>query len=438
MFFVELLENVLEDEATDLSIWKATRGRDASTKLAEDLLAAYASALALNQLEPIPEKAPEQFRPAYLSDYQGNATTPYDREFRFVEKALFYADSVAVEDELLVWQQHAENPRSSLRVHWQSGSPECDNATWLARRIARYGELERRGLLYYVDPPTRRSRDEVAAAIDWRAANELIPLVGSRKGYVEPFRSDPMVIRPDLTIWLGELLALLDHTKTFTGYVDLHLPSWCAGPELLDWWWRHETSSVSLERDALLQQQSLTRLLSLPALSNSGGRELSVRQQLALREADAFQVWRDDLDAALAMVVDSPSVFDTADFNRRLDDHVQHLSARVRQTKTLRDTFTETLVTGVAAGGAGAALGQPVLATIATAVAPFLVQSVPQLSRWLTAGRQASAMEGCYRLIMDGNDRTVTGALAYDSPPSNYMFDWRGRPMHGSLLNFGL
>lgn len=438
VFFVELLEGVLEDEATDLSIWKATRGSGASTKLAEDLLAVYASAVASNRLEPIPEKAADQFRPAYLSDYQGNGITPYDREFRFVDTALFYADSVAVEDELLVWQQHAEDPRSSLRVHWESGSPECDNATWLARRIARYGELERRGLLYYVDPPTRRSRHEVAAAIDWRAADELTPLVGSRKRYVEPFRSNPELMRPDLTVWLGELFAMLDHTQTFTGYVDLHLPSWCAGPELLDWWWRQEESSLSLDRKAVLRQRSLTRLLSLPALSDSGGRELSLRQQLAVREAEAFQLWRADLEEALAMVVDSPSIFETADFNRRLDDHVQRLSARVRQTKSLRDTFTETIVTGVAAGGAGAALGEPPVATIATAVAPFLVQSVPRLSRWLTAGRQVSAMEGCYRLFMDGNGRTVTGALAYDSPPSNYMVDWRGRPLHDSMLGLGL
>lgn len=84
MTLVELLAEVLGAPATDRNIWLATRSGRSASNIAVDLLDLYKSA----ELEPLPAKSPEMFRPAFLTDYVGRSTTPYDREFAFVSRSL--------------------------------------------------------------------------------------------------------------------------------------------------------------------------------------------------------------------------------------------------------------------------------------------------------------------------------------------------------------
>jgi hypothetical protein len=200
----EILAEALEAEPTDENIWRATRRSLDSRDLAERLLALYLEA----ELEPVPLKAPREFRPAFLSDYVGNQETPYDREFTFVGRALCYADSIAVVDELASWAHAYEQDPRRLRMDWSLGFLDCNNGIWPARRIARYRQLEEDGLIFYVDPPKYRTRSEIATMLDWKSVAPLSELVVKRMGYIPSVADRPEVILRDLTVWFREFVTI--------------------------------------------------------------------------------------------------------------------------------------------------------------------------------------------------------------------------------------
>lgn len=135
--------------------------------LALDVLERYRS----GYLDPVPAKTPSTFRPAFLLDYYGESDTPYDREFAFVARSLSYADQVAVVDEVARWAAQ-KDPEEHLNEMYFGGFPECGNLPWALRRIARYAELERAQLLYYVEPPIFPNEDDVREGVATKAAKD--------------------------------------------------------------------------------------------------------------------------------------------------------------------------------------------------------------------------------------------------------------------------
>ncbi len=429
----EILAEALEANPTDENIWRATRRGSDSTKLAERLLTLYLEA----DLDPIPGKAPHHFRPAYLSDFTGNSETPYDREFRFVTRSLCYADSVAVEDELLGWAQAYEADPDRLRLEWALGFSDCNNALWTARRIARYQELEQHGLLYYVAPPRYRSTEEILGSLDWESVAPLADLVATRNGYTPEVAEKPNVILPHLAVWFRELHGLLEHVSLLKDNIDLYLPSWFAGPELLNWWYQTGGALEPELQSMLHHHQSLVQLLSLPTFSEQASLTLPFSEIVTIRQDDAFQLWRSDLADALKALGDNPDIFSSAEYRKMLEDRVTSLSERLRAQHALRPKLGQTIVTGISTATAASLLAQNVFVNAAINTAPVVALLFPSLARWLLSEPQRedtiAAAQSHYRLFMDGNTRGPSGMLVYDRPPSHFMVDGRGRPLYWDL-----
>jgi hypothetical protein len=426
----EILAQALEAEPTDENVWRATRRSADSTDLAERLLTIYREA----DLEPVPLKEADEFRPAFLNDYVGNQGTPYDREFAFVGRALCYADSIAVVDELASWERAYEHDAQAVRTNWSLGFPECNDGTWAARRIARYRQLEEDGLIFYVNPPQYRTRGEIAAMLNWSDVAPLRELVVERMGYRSSVVDHPAIILGDLTVWFRELIALLEHVAKLSNNVDLYLPSWFAGPELLNWWYEAGGALLPKDKTPLRHHRHLTRLLMLPALTADAVRDLDHSDLLAIRQDDAFQLWRTDLQDALQALTDSPDIFSSADYEALLRDRAQTLARRLDNSRAIRPKIGTPLVTGITTAAVAALMNEEVGKEIALATAPLVALLLVPAARWLLSGPRAqgsaAAADAHYRLFIDGNVRTLSSEIIYDRPPSSNLVDFSGRPVY--------
>src|SRR5664280_396406 len=362
----DILATALEVEPTDYNIWRATRHSSDGTELAKRLLEVYLEA----ELPPVPLKAPHEFRPAFLSDYAGNQETPYDREFVFVNRALCYADSVAIVDELSSWAYRYERDPEPVRVDWVLGFPDCNNGTWAARRISRYRQLEEDGLIFYVDPPVHRTRNEIAAMLNWELVSPLGKLVARRMGYTPSVAKDSQVILSELVVWFREFFALLEHVGKFRDNLDLYLPSWFAGPELLDWWYKTGNAILPDQVEALTRHKYLTQLLMLPAFTADACLDLTHSELVAIRDDAAFGLWRSDLEDALRVLTDTSDVFSSAEYKNLLGDRAETLGRRLGSSRTIAPKFGDTLVTGVTTALVAGGLGQDLFPPVALGTAP--------------------------------------------------------------------
>jgi len=427
---IDVLRSVLGEEPSDRALWTATRGKGASARLAQRVLDAYKS----DSVDPVPAKDRDHFRPAFLSDYSGRSSTPYDREFVFVERALCYADSVAVEDDLARWESLAATDEGTLAFEWSSGFADCDNSTWTLRRIAKYGWLEEAGLLYYVDPPTRKDVADIRSGVEEDAIEELAELVMERKQYTREISVHPSVLAGDLTMWLREFYALLEHCNNLENNIDLYLPSWFAGPELLNWWLMRSLAWTEQTTALVMDHSSLTDLIVLPAVPDMSIHDLDRSTVLRMRDGLGLNRWREDFREALAELHNGEDVTARASFRRKLHEAKGRLERDVASDKRLGPRLSGTVTAGLASGSVAAVTGQDVLATTLIGAAPAGVAVMQELYRWLTAVSHSNVTEPVYRLFMDGNQRHSSGAVDMRSAPSIMGLDSRGRPFHHDLF----
>ncbi|MBL3752865.1 hypothetical protein [Mycobacteroides abscessus] len=393
-----LLAGILGDEPTDRNIWLATRRGTDGAQLATELYQAYEGAAVL---DPVPAKSPARLRPAFLNDYWGRSDTPYDREFSFVEKSLLYSDEVAVIDELEEWSR-APDPLAHIEGLRSVGSVECDDATWALRRIARYAYLERAGLLYYISPPQFRSVEDVYNDISQEMVDELSPCVIRRKGW-DPDRAEALhnlgYIRQELASWFREFEATLNHVSMLDETIDPYLPQWFGGPELLEWFFRHNSAPDWLDKHRLRQQQTVAQLLSLPAPASSALNRIGVDDLLRIREGDQLQAWRSALKHELDTLGAEPGLAATAEFRDNLDALASQHKNSIRSQPRLGKLLTDTIETGIAVAPIAILTHQNPVDTAAVAIAPIVLQLALATAKWLIGHGDDTGPECTDRVI---------------------------------------
>ncbi|MFZ6992879.1 hypothetical protein ACO0E1_13395 [Curtobacterium sp. RRHDQ66] len=425
-----VLAEVLGEAPTDLAVWRATRRRQDARGLLEEYLERRVAV----ESEPVPQTPPGFFRPAFLTDFAGGSSGPYDREFAFVGRALGYADQVAVVDDAERWI--SADDRQAHLDNLGFGSRAVTDGTWLLRRVARYAPLEESGTLVYVSPPTFPDRSTVERSLPDPLPDELVQLVVDRAGY-RPNASALLtdIVRADLATWFRELRALLDFGAEASGAVDLYLPDWFAGPELLSWMFR-EIDWPNWLDGSVAHQESLTQLLSLPAPSAEQVRRISTEQLLAVREQDRMHRWREEFSGILREYGAADSLRERLEFRDLLRARAGELGVAVRDHPLLGRDLRSTIEAGVAVAPTALLTGQPVVSTVAVAAAPFVASAARSIASWLL-GRNGSRSGGD-EIVIDAaaqgsairgflNDPVQPGARR--RPPSSSMTDMFGRPV---------
>lgn len=383
----ELLADALGASPTERNLWLAMRSGRSAAELALDLLDRYTSA----QLEPLPCKSPGMFRPAFLTDYVGRSTTPYDREFAFVARSLCYADEVAVVDKVAIWAAQ-DDPERYLHDHQQWGFPDADDVTWSLRRIARYGELEATALLRYVEGPVYPRPSRVHESLDDSTVRSLAPLVADRHGWVgetTPFRLDR--VREELALWFSELKAVLGRVAGCPEHLDLYLPQWFAGPDLLNWTYRRTEPPEWLNSTELRGTEALTQLITLPAPSAAAVRSLTMTEIHAIRGTDQLSEWRELLNTELQRVTEDHSLATTVEFREHLEAHARGLRQGMRQSRQFSESLADVIQTGIAVAPAAMLTGQDPVGATAVAIAPLIKGLITNLFSWLRSRSPASA-----------------------------------------------
>lgn len=381
MLVSELLADALGAEPTDRNIWLATRRDRSGMSLALDILERYRS----TTLEPVPAKTPSTFRPAFLLDYYGASDTPYDREFAFVARSLSYADQVAVVDEVAGWAAQTD-PEAHLAEMYFGGFPECGNLPWALRRIGRYAELERAQLLYYVEPPAFRDEDVLRESLATKAAPDLSSLVAERRGWIPTVADSPLgrgMVVDELAYWFQQLHAVLDHADSYHQSIDLYLPDWFAGPELLEWLYRSASPPEWVTPTGLRDQQAVSQLLDLPAPSADIVQRLSVTEILAVRRTDHMSRWRSRFRDEIELLAASTDLATRMEVQASIADHARQLQKTERLSSALTDGLRDSIQAGIAVAPVAAFTHQNVLATALEAASPAVVGVASSMFRWL-------------------------------------------------------
>lgn len=429
---VELLADVLGAEPTDRNLWLAARSGRSAADMALDLLDRYTSA----ELEPLPRKSADMFRPAFLTDYVGRSTTPYDREFAFVARSLCYADEVAVIDEVAFWAAQ-DDPDSYLHDRQLWGFPDADDLTWSLRRIARYGELETAGLLRYVEGPRYPDPNTVRGDLDDATVRSLAPLVVERHGWVgdvrSPFRLSQ--VSEELTLWFGELGAVLGRVAACPEHLDVYLPQWFAGPDLLNWVYRKSEPPTWLNAAELRGMEALTHLFTLPAPSAAAVRRLTMTDVREIRNADQLSHWRELLGKELRSIAGDHSLAATVEFREHLESHARVLRQGTQQSRHFSESLSDVIQTGIAVAPAALLTRQDPIGATAVAVAPLVRGLVRSLFGWLI--RKSPTSADAYVVDHDAQDSALRLFLnelpAGDPdfsqrPPTSWMRTLDGRP----------
>lgn len=434
MLLSELLADVLGDEPTDQNIWLATRRGRSGKELALELLERYRSV----ELEPLPAKTPTTFRPGFLLDYYGRSETPYDREFTFVGRALSYADQVVVVDELAGWASQPD-PEAHLADFDFGGFPECGNLVWALRRIGKYAALEDAQLLYYIDAPDQPDEEAIRAEIAVPAASELAPLVAERLGWVLGLGDSPFeqhTVAFELGLWFTQLYTIFDHTDRYEQNIDLYLPEWFAGPELLNWLYRHETPPEWMTSGTLHNQQAVVQLLDLPAPSADLLQQLSSDQLLAVREADHMSEWRTALRDGLGHLRSEPDLATRLEVHENLQRHADRLRNTARLTPVLREGLSDAVQAGLAVAPVAAVTHQAPLIAAIEATSPISAALIRSFFGWLLGGVPEDGTGDVRDLIAESaslrtflNEPATAQLGAPRRPPTSWIRTMDGRPV---------
>lgn len=443
MYMIEILAEALNDEPSEHAILNACSTHKGTVAFGTRWLDAYRS----SELEPVPLKSASEFRPAFLVDYEGRQPTPYSRELDFVQRSLLYAYSVAVIDELQYWSSRSID---DLQVHWGMGYPQYNNLAASALRVLYYGELEKLGLLYYVDYPQYPDRGKIAKQLSSEDISDLVPIVFERCGYVFKEAALPSFLKRDLSLWFQQLQCILQHEAIESGYVDPFLPNWFARPELLDWVAKQSKSWLS--NDTLANSYYLNELLHLPAPSAEAMHRFTPRDMADFRDHELFGVWREDLQKGLKILATKPAtVLEAADCVKESQDYLSDRHDRLRRKidqsiplkSALRSAFTTGIGISIGATAISAALSPSdavshiVSSTVTGITMPLACELGKALIRRLAGSRPDEKTLSChYHLFVDGSLTGWTGEKYFDKPPSNFMTDVHsGRPLAFDLFD---
>lgn len=413
----DILAAALEAEPTEVNVWRATR-RDQSRRFGHRLLDAYVS----SELEPVPAKEEGEFRPAFLSTL---AMTGNDIESNFVAKALLCSHSVAVPDDLLTWERLVESgPKGDFYV--------AESAVSVARKIARYADLERSGLLHYVSPlPLGMPQ---ATDLDWADVRSASNLVVDRVGIHQDFADSESALMPYLQQWLGELRAVVSHVNSMDGWIDLYLPDWFSGPELLEWVLEHQLDSPPVAPADILNHRSLTKLLRLPTLDARANIEVALL--LDIRDEAGFAEWRDSLRSLLRSVPPRPTLGDSLELVEEVEQQASVLESRVRSRSESRPALNGSLVAGVTLAGTELLTEMSTPEAIATAATAGLSTVVVEVVNWFRGSRQKGTSTP-YRLFVDANSRGADGRITTPTASIFMYSSATGRPV-ADFLRGGL
>lgn len=240
-------------------------------------------------------------------------------------------------------------------------------------------------------------------------------------------RKFPSALVPDLAYWFREYGALVEYCSLHKDYVDLYLPSWFAGPEILEWHIKQTAIWAAGTTEMVISHDALTKLIVLPAVPEVRATLLGKTTLLKMREGAELSRWRTDFQEALTELEGEDNGLSRARFRNRIDDARKRLVRDVSNDRKLSDEFTGTVSAGVASGITAAALGQGVLATALIGAAPAGVSLAKALIKWLTVEPENLATEPLYRLFMDGGQRSPSGSYNFDSAPNTLATDTRGR-----------
>lgn len=431
----DLLAEALGDEPTDRNLWKATKNSASSTDLALNFIERYREVEP--DLIPIPIKGPDTLRPAFLVDYSGREVTPYDREFAFIAKSLSYSDQVAVVDEIGSWAR-ADDPGKVLHEKALGGFPDCTNIMWALRRIALYGPLEEAGLLFYVDKPDRASQEDVQSLLNEDSTDELFSLVADRMGYekrrLNSFHSRG-VIASDLAMWLTQFLTVMSHVDKLNHHVDLYLPEWFAGPQLLDWTYRNTMPPGWLSSETLRTTQVVNQLITLPAPSAEALQSLSVKELLDIRSSDQLSSWRENFEDELRLLDADPSLLANIEFRESLTERASQLCNK-RSHPNFARVMTEAIQTGLVVAPVAGLVGQDIAGAVAVGTAPILARLGSLFGSWVFGERYGSdgylvrdraAETQALRLFL--NEPVAGSHPTSQRPPTSFLTTSDGAPL---------
>ncbi|MEI3849065.1 MULTISPECIES: hypothetical protein [unclassified Microbacterium] len=370
---IDVLEDALGDTATEVSVWRATRGRNAQ-QLGVRLLDSYERL----DLVAVPPLAEGERRPAYLSTV---GFPEGDPEQDFIWRTLIYADSCAVPDDLALWREVARDGRSS-DLGFMQGTRTRD----LARKILRNAELERAGLVHYVQPLSSlrkvdsEARDDLDVIADgdhgsytWQQVRAIAPLAAEWAGIAPRFADQERAVMPYLSLWLDELRDLFAYVAMLDGAVDIALPDWMPGPELLDWMLGSTRWGRGVDLADASEAAVLSTLLRLPNLAGAELRGLTSRDLIGMRQEPGFSTYRADLRRVLVSLPLAPNRREAFDAVQEMQARRDELERRVsRRSDTLRP-LTDATATGVLIGAAAGMLSQQVLPAVALGVIPYLI-----------------------------------------------------------------
>lgn len=324
------------------------------------------------------------------------------------------------------------------------GFPDADDLTWSLRRIARYGDLEAAGLLRYVAGPIYPSQDRVRDSLDNATVRSLAPLVAKRHGWVGDFDSPFRLgqVREELTLWFSELGAVLDRVAASPEHLDVYLPQWFAGPDLLDWAYRESEPPKWLGVPEIRGVETLTQLFTLPAPSAAVVHRLAMTNVLEIRSSDQLSQWRELFSRELRSVAGDHSLAATIEFREHLESHAHTLRRGVRQSRHFSESLSDVIQTGIAVAPAAMLTSQDPISTSAVALAPMIKGLVSSLFDWLI-GKSPSppdvyvvdhaAQDSALRLFL--NELPAGDPEFSQRPPTSWMRTLDGRPRAFDLFD---
>lgn len=426
----EILCSIAGEEIDEWGLWRLAKDRT-TTEILEEVLAVYHDAT----LEPMESKSAARLRPAFLADYAGRSRSPYDREFNFVARSALYSDAVVVRDELyeLVDGAHATERRDDLTLGHTSG---VSDALWALRRIIRYAPLETSGILRYAPMPDSYHAGQPPADVPAEMVRDLRNVVIDRCDFHSEVPDS--AIKEQLNVWARQFHTVVDYCATYRDYVDLYLPQWFCGPELMEWFCR-EDAPAWLGLEQLRQQRVLTQLVDMPAPIGSIFDTGAAAHLPAIREDDQMAGWREEVTAMLETLPDDPGLLEREELRREFAARANARKRSIRERNSLREFATDVIGQGLSVGPAALATGQEPLGAVATSVASLLPDLVRPLAAWLTRPNPSAE-----EIVLDPTAQ-ATGLRAYfaelpatendgqQSPPTSWMVS-RGRLMAFDLF----
>ncbi|MCF2587745.1 hypothetical protein [Brevibacterium sp. UCMA 11752] len=396
MKLVDMLAQAMGAEPTIKNLWLSTQTRSDETRIAHNIISIYQQ----QGPDSIPEKYSYEFRPAFLADYIAQHFEPYQNEKQFISRSLSYADQVVVPDELSKISTSSD-PDKSLSESRLSSSFGVNSFVWALRRIIDYSELEQKQLLYYhaVDAPLEPRSN--FSRIAHEAYDELYPIVEKRYGYVHNAAGEYSRhnIEQDLSMWFQMLNRILTQTASNPTTMDLYLPDWIAGPDLVEWIAKSRSSWLpntlklpeALDSETIREQGALRNMVSLPTYAKELIDTMQPSDLLKIRERDKMTEWRNTVRGDLTLLSTDLDIADRLDLINRIRNRTSEIrNDNKSKFQGIGSELKGVIFAGITSAPLSAMLGLDLASTVATATAPPLALYLHQISNKVLGRNQAT------------------------------------------------